>query len=74
MNKETLERLARFNETVEELGTLLAEIEGEQAADVSLEDVFEEIRERRVEVLRGKYGIDGGDASNLSALGKLKGH
>ena len=26
MNTESLERLARFNETVEELGTLLAEI------------------------------------------------
>lgn len=62
MNKETLERLARFNKTVEELGTLLAEIEGEQAADVSLESVFEEIRERRVDVLREKYGIDVGDA------------
>lgn len=55
---ERLERLARFNETVEELGTLLAEIEGEQAAQVSLETIFEEIRERRVEVLKEKYGID----------------
>ena len=58
MNSESMERLARFNETVTELGTLLAEIEGEQAADVSLENVFEEIRERRVAVLREKYGID----------------
>ncbi|MBX2997849.1 MAG: hypothetical protein KF893_05015 [Caldilineaceae bacterium] len=52
--------MARFTDAVEELGTLLAEIEGEQAADVSLETVFEEIRERRVEVLKEKYGIDAG--------------
>jgi hypothetical protein len=37
-------------------------IEGEQAAEVSLPTVFEEIRERRVEVLREKYGIDAGNA------------
>lgn len=59
---ERLERLARFNDAEEELGTVLAEIEGEQAADVWLETIFEEIRERRVEVLKEKYGIDAGDA------------
>lgn len=45
-----------------------------QAANVSLTYVFEEIRERRVAVLQEKYGIDAGDVSNLSALGKLNGH
>jgi hypothetical protein len=36
-------------------------IDIEQAAQVSLETVFKEIRERRVEVLREKYGIDVGE-------------
>ena len=59
---ERLERLVRFNETLDELSQLLAEKEGEEGAGVSLEDVFEEIREKRAEILKEKYGIESANA------------
>jgi AbrB family looped-hinge helix DNA binding protein len=52
---EKLERLLRFDETLDELSRLLAEREQEE--DFSLDVVFDEIRERRAEILREKYGV-----------------
>jgi bifunctional DNA-binding transcriptional regulator/antitoxin component of YhaV-PrlF toxin-antitoxin module len=53
---ERLERLLRFDETLDELSQLLAEREQEE--DFSIDVIFDEIRERRAEILREKYGID----------------
>jgi len=59
---ESLERLARFNETLDELSRIIAEREKEQGSDGSLDDILDEIRERRAEILKDKYGIDASDA------------
>jgi len=61
---KNLERLARFNEALDELSDLIAQKEAE-AGDgelPSLAAVIEEIREQRTQILAEKYGVGVGHA------------
>lgn len=54
---EKLERLARFNEALDELSALMAQLEAEDGEPPSLETLIEEVRERRAQLLVDKYGF-----------------
>ena len=56
LTTEKLERLARFNETLDELSALVAQKEGEQG-EPSLESLIEEVRARRSQLLEEKYNL-----------------
>lgn len=56
LTTEKLERLARFNETLDELSALVAQREGEQEAP-SLDALIEEVRAQRSGLLEEKYNL-----------------
>lgn len=56
LTTERLERLAQFNETLDELSAMLAEREEEEETR-SLEGIIEEVRMRRAQILKEKYGL-----------------
>jgi AbrB family looped-hinge helix DNA binding protein len=58
---EELERLAGFDETLDELSQFLAKREGDQQGSYAFDAVLEEIREKRSELLKEKYGIVASD-------------
>ncbi len=58
LTTEKLEKLARFNETLNEISALLAEKEAEAGVRPSLEALIEEVRAKRGTLLKEKYGLD----------------
>jgi len=55
---EKLEKLARFNETLQELKILLAEKEKEDGKSYTLDELIESGREIRGQILKEKYGLE----------------
>ncbi len=55
---EKLEKLARFNATLDELSALLAEKEAEGGAPSSLEALIEDVRAQRGTLLNKNYVLD----------------
>lgn len=58
---EELEKLAKFDEILDELSQLLVDREKEDAFSYSLDDIMETLREKRTKILKEKYSLDSVD-------------